>query len=59
MCRDLSSYRRRFRSVRAGLLRSKGAGPWPAGQTATTTTEIEGQEMVFLRSQRASPNVSR
>lgn len=29
-------------------LRSKGVGPWPAGEIATITIELEGQEVVFL-----------
>ena len=29
-------------------LRSKGVGPWPVGEIATITIELEGQEMVFL-----------
>jgi len=29
-------------------VRSKGVGPWPVGQIATITIELEGQEMVFL-----------
>jgi len=29
-------------------LRSKGVGPWPVGEIATITVELEGQEMVFL-----------
>ncbi len=29
-------------------VRSKGVGPWPVGTVATITTELEGQEMVFL-----------
>ena len=29
-------------------LRSNGVGPWPAGQIATITIELQNQEMVFL-----------
>jgi predicted 3-demethylubiquinone-9 3-methyltransferase (glyoxalase superfamily) len=33
---------------RLNELRSKGVGPWPVGEIATITIELEGQEMVFL-----------
>lgn len=29
-------------------VRSKGAGPWPAGKIATITIDLEGQEMIFM-----------
>jgi predicted 3-demethylubiquinone-9 3-methyltransferase (glyoxalase superfamily) len=31
-----------------GEVRSKGVGPWPLGEIATITIELEGLEMVFL-----------
>lgn len=42
-------------------VRSQGVGPWPAGEIATITLEIEGQEMVFLNggpAHRLSPAFS-
>src|SRR3569623_144412 len=33
---------------KVGELRSKGVGPWPVGKIATTTIDLEGQEMGFL-----------
>jgi predicted 3-demethylubiquinone-9 3-methyltransferase (glyoxalase superfamily) len=37
-------------------LRSKGIGPWPVGEIATITIELEGQEMVFLNGGPANPH---
>lgn len=38
-----------FRGARkVDELRSSGAGPWPAGEIATITIELMGQQMTFL-----------
>lgn len=42
-------------------VRSKGVGPWPAGQIAIITIELEGQEMVFINggpAHQLSPAIS-
>lgn len=40
---------------KVGELRSSGVGPWPAGEIATITIELIGQQMTFLNGGPAHP----